>query len=276
MDKELILAHLVWYKETVLGIKEQGSFLYKGKEVLEAHILPKNMYLKNLIDKGYFSGLENISKSVKLHRYFYHLNSSQAFAFNLFCPIVAEKKFLDLLSVAEPASSNITENAKAEFEHIEDNSFEKSAERKTHFDFFLEDNGNKHFFEVKYSEDAFGNCKVDDEHLNKYSTIYKDSLAKIFRDEIISVDEFCAEYQLWRNICHVVYGDVYFVFPRFRKDLADTVNSAKERLKDEYKNRVHIMYADDVAKKMIDSENEKLKAHYEEFCRKYLDIEGLN
>ncbi|WP_309717062.1 hypothetical protein [Armatimonas sp.] len=75
--------HLSSYKKSVLGVSVQGEFIHQGKVILYDHILPKVDTDLNLLPIA--RSLEGSFRKSR-HRYFHHLNSSQAFAFNLFLP----------------------------------------------------------------------------------------------------------------------------------------------------------------------------------------------
>lgn len=82
---ERLLAHLCRYKTVRLGIAEDGIWARTGRPY--PHILPVAQLEQNILP-----GLRDAfwpyahAEGIKLHRDFHHLNSSQAFAFNLFFP----------------------------------------------------------------------------------------------------------------------------------------------------------------------------------------------
>ena len=82
--------HLADYKRQVLRINKQGDFLYRGRSVLLDHILPLADASRNLFEEVEMAEHAlPLDQRPKRHRYFHHLNSSQAFAFNLFFPYFA-------------------------------------------------------------------------------------------------------------------------------------------------------------------------------------------
>jgi hypothetical protein len=82
-----IKKHLADYKFHHLGIAKPGIFLYRGREVECHHILPIEYRDQNLFEEAQPAAkLFFEANRTKRHRYFHHLNSSQAFAFNLFFP----------------------------------------------------------------------------------------------------------------------------------------------------------------------------------------------
>jgi hypothetical protein len=76
--------HLADYKRACLGITEPGIFEYRGRDVPQDHILPVADFSRNLLEEA--STFFSVYPNVKRHQFFHHLNSSQAFAFNLFFP----------------------------------------------------------------------------------------------------------------------------------------------------------------------------------------------
>jgi hypothetical protein len=85
--QEEIKKHLAEVKRRHLGINESGVSLYRGREVREDHILPVAVGDRNLLDEAAPAANAFLrDHGYQRHRYFHHLNSSQAFAFTLFFP----------------------------------------------------------------------------------------------------------------------------------------------------------------------------------------------
>lgn len=263
--KKVITEHLAEYKTKTLKITEQGYWTSSfGEKKWYAHILPDELKKKNLIESEYVSSLEETYKKIKnannLHRGFKNLNSSQAFAFNFFQPIIDENLFSDLLDFWH-------DNSKPNCE------FEKIAEDETQFDFFLSVGNKSCSFEVKYTEQNFGNAPMDEKHHAKWENLYKEKMDVLCGKDTVFEEEFLENYQLWRNILFAIKSDhdVCFLFPKFRNDLAEVVESAREKC-GQAKERIHIIYADEFIERILfDSKySRKLKKHYAEFKQKYL------
>ena len=81
-------SHLVAYKRNRLGIKIRGEFRYKGKNISTAHVLPPELKWLNILEPIRSEVRDYLRRhpDIRLHKYFHHLNSSQAFALNLFYP----------------------------------------------------------------------------------------------------------------------------------------------------------------------------------------------
>ncbi len=244
-----VRSHMAQYKTNILGINEDGEYNCRKY----SHILPKDLEEKNIIDKPFGEEIKKLL-TFKKHDGFAHLNSSQAMALNLFGPLVVTNK-LGLIT------SDVSENAKVEFEHIEDK------EEYTNFDFYICDDGKKIFFEVKYTE-KFDAEKNDEHHQNKYKKTYESRLNDIAD---ITEDEFFKEYQLWRNILYTQNGTVYFVFPKTRSDLRERVELAKTKIKSkEIAGKIRILEVDDLVNTC--KKDSELSEHYTEFENKYLKI----
>jgi hypothetical protein len=256
-SKQKLYDHLSDYKKNVLCIEQCGTWSKNGKKY--DHILPIENIESNLIDSPYKAALSEYLKKqeTSLHHGFHHLNSSQALAFNLFFPMIIERKLNILIGNA----CIDQEPDKAIFEHIHDEI------ENTNFDFYIFTNKQHYFFEVKYSEDSFGTAPQDENHIRKYEEIYRKRIEDIAD---IDINTFFRNYQLWRNIIYTRQGLISFILPRFRSDLAHEIENTKKVVK--YPDRVRTIYIDDICNKMIDLENESITQHYKEFCHKYLEI----
>ena len=66
---------------------------------------------------------------------------------------------------------------------------------------------------------------------------------------------------------------VYFVFPRFRRDLTEEVKRSKQILLPCFAEQVKVLYVEDVCNTMQSEylDDCKLKDHYKEFQEKYIN-----
>ena len=258
--KYKLLENLSKYKINRLNVIEDGFWENKeGDKIYYSHILPEEEKEKNIIESHYTESIKSslLKKESEIHHGFKNLNSSQAFAFNFFQPIIDEDLFHELDTYATKLTAY---------------EYEKRNDDETQFDFYLESNNLKYSFEVKYTEDEFGIAPNDYRHMDKWENYYKAKIEAILNEEL-AITDFFDEYQLWRNICFSEQGyEVRFVFPKFRNDLAEKVEVAKGKCKENYKKKIKIIYVDDFIDKMINSNNSNLKKHYEEFKQKYLSI----
>ena len=265
--KRKILIHLGEYKKKELKVDQNGYWENKDGMKLEYdYILPDGKESDNIINSIYKASVMELftQKKEDIHTGFKNLNSSQAFAFNFFTPIINEKIIDELVDCWKNTS-------------VFESDFEKKNPDETQFDFYLSSGEIKCSFEVKYTEDAFGSASMDEKHNRekhntKWNTIYEEKLKSILRENI-EKEEFFDDYQLWRNIIFVLDGyHVYFVFPKFRDDLKEIVETARKKCKDNYQDKIKILFVDDFVDKMKKSDNKDLRDHYTKFYKKYLDI----
>ncbi len=259
--RERLLEHLATYKQDTLKIEESG--LWRGNEY--DHILPKEMANKNLIDAGFLNQLrEKVSAlSLQLHSAFGHLNSSQAMCLNLMVPLLERDMLLEYIKKSCPDAVRGTKLAEPAFERIMDK------DERTQFDFYCTtDAGETLSFEFKYSEPNFSFMAKDERHQEKFEQTYKDGLKKLDVDQ----ETFAAGYQLWRNILYAETHQhtVFFVFPKFRSDLQEAVEQAKEKCPEEVLQRIHCICIDDWVEDLLQSDDSALVKHYEAFKKKYL------
>lgn len=179
--------------------------IYRGNGRAYAHVLPEEKHRLNILPSfrdEFWSYFEANSRELALHTDFHHLNSSQAFAFNLFFPWMREDQTRQrLLSELGVRTGPL---ARWQFEHIPD-----PAER-TAFDVFAEyEGGARLLVEVKLTEGYFGIAQADESHLRKREEVYLPRLTGKVRPEFLEQAHFLLNYQLFRNISHldVTRGD---------------------------------------------------------------------
>lgn len=254
-----LLAHLADYKQGTLKIEVSG--VWRCNEY--AHILPVGQEKRNLIDGAFSDALNKMADSIPLHPAFGHLNSSQTMCLNFMVPLLERGVLLEYIKKACPEAVGGTKLGEPTFEKIVDE------KERTQFDFYCTtDAGETLSFEFKYSEPDFSDMKDDERHQEKFETIYKDKLDKLGIDK----ETFAADYQPWRNILYAGphQHTVFFVFPKFREDLKEAVESAKKECPAEIQQRIHCTCIDDWVEAVLKSGDAALKAHYEAFKKKYL------
>jgi hypothetical protein len=260
MDIEQIKEHLAKYKREILNISQNGMWKKNNKQY--EHILPEELKEFNIIKSDYYKLIiaDFEENNIKLHSDFHHLNSSQALCFNLFYPLIFENKLITLFN---KINKNIGTNEfvkKYEFEYIENNI------ENTNFDLFIETNKNNYYFEIKYTENEFGQAKNDIKHRKKYNDVYKERL-HIFKN--VSMEVFFKYYQILRNL---IYNNGYniFVFPSYRNDLKNIIDMVlKNYCTQEQRKHINILYIEDIAKQLLECDNTKLQNHYNLFMDKY-------
>ncbi|WP_042350904.1 PGN_0703 family putative restriction endonuclease [Bacillus massiliigorillae] len=196
--KDEIKERLSNYKVNKVNVLENGIWKANGKQY--PHILPINKYELNFLDTYRADLLKHIKdNNISLHRDFHHLNSSQALCMNFFFPMIVEKQ-----------ESILLQALKLSGEYVVSYEFEKvlSELEGTNFDFYVQlQSGKRIYFEIKYTEEAFGKVKKSDwqseKYLTKYQNIYKDMLVGKMRQEINMYEELMKNYQLLRNIAYL-------------------------------------------------------------------------
>ena len=189
--QQSLQTHLANYARNSLNVLEGGT--YRGKAY--PHILPKSLQVLNLLEtsRAALQAYLKTHPSIKLHMYFHHLNSSQAFAFNLFFPFFsAGADPARALSSTLGVDDEITSDW--EFEHIAD------ANEGTNADVMWRTTSARVFCEVKLSERGFGKAINDPEHRSKLEKIYKPRLTNMIASNFLEESTFFKNYQLLRNI----------------------------------------------------------------------------
>ncbi|NLY76698.1 MAG: hypothetical protein GX080_01255 [Tissierellia bacterium] len=267
--------HMGKYKESNLGIKEDG--IYYGNKKEYNHILPAEKSLLNIIE-DYREDFYNscYSKNLQYHPCFNHLNSSQAMCINFFYPLIRENKIqliLDILGIDDGQNNTIEEVC---FE--KESQLEEGMSRKTNFDFYINlKSGIEIFFEIKYTESSFGKAVRDDRHKENYNKVYKRILDKnnAIKQEHSNEEFFLNNYQIMRNIIHISDSAyVVFVCPKEnRKIYHEALEVGNAVIREEYLNHF-ILYAweemiEELLKRL--NSNKLIDYYSNEFSYKYLE-----
>ncbi|MCE9567194.1 MAG: hypothetical protein K8U57_34765 [Planctomycetes bacterium] len=197
-------AHLSRYKRERLGIDEDGVWLNNGEAY--PHILPERLARLNVIEtirSEFWRYFDAHSATLPLHKDFHHLNSSQAFAFNLLFPWMEADGLQGELFAALGLEPRVARTWT--FEGMPD-----QAERTT-FDLHVEfANDSRLLVEVKLTEEQFGGCVPAATHREKLRDTYAPRLASKVTSESLEEATFFLYYQLFRNVSHldVDRGDV--------------------------------------------------------------------
>lgn len=259
--------HLANYKLSSLGIAEPGSFTYRGQELLYQHILPEGQADLNL-----FPRVRPIERTVglraKRHRYFRHLNSSQAFAFNLFLPFFS----------GGPAGSSVLLRAFGQEGSVSHWELEAvpEAEEGTNIDArWVCTNGITTLCEVKLSEGEFGKTEADDRHRNKLATMYRPVLASHVDQELLAEPAFFDNYQVLRNVYHLARqsgGALIFLIPRANAKLWAALLKVLDRVAPTIRARISVLAVEDVISALAADElcPPELREHVADLIAKYL------
>jgi hypothetical protein len=236
-----LLAHLVRYKHSVLGIREPGKFRHRGSDLLKDHVLPRTRKWDNLLDLARPLVNAQAKGTIQLHRYFHHLNSSQAFAFNLFFPFfsggaAASSSLLRALGQTSPLVSWEPEAVPNKDEGTNLDVTWKLAD------------GTRMICEVKLSEADFGRARADEKHKHKLKKFYRDRLTGHVDAQMLQEPQFFRAYQILRNVWHMLSdpeSKLVFLLPRANTRLWKELDSTLAALHAGTRKRVFTVAMED-------------------------------
>lgn len=261
--------HLTTYKSQRLGVKEAGLFLYKGREVRCGHILPKDLKWLNLLEsyRSEICQYLNDHRNIRPHKYFHHLNSSQAFALNLFFPYFEGGKSA---SAALLRALGVPGTVKAWLpEHIPD------TKEGTNVDIsWQNERGEWTYCEIKLSEQEFGKAKGESRHFKKLANIYGRTLQKYCPADLLEPETFFANYQILRNIWLAARNpsaSVVFLLPTRNEVLWDPLHKVIDLLDTSLRKRIHLASMEKVLNSLSKDKacSSKLSWYAEQLSEKY-------
>jgi hypothetical protein len=266
--QETLHRHLENYKASRLGVDQPGLFRHKGVDIEYGHILPVELKWLNLLEpfraeiKAYLDAHPN----VRPHRYFHHLNSSQAFAFNLFWPFFEAGASASLLRALQ-VNGSVSDWRLEDVPHSEEG---------TNVDVAWHDGeGGWTYCEVKLSEQGFGSAKRDQRHEEKRVSIYQPVLGPYCPAELMEPGRFFANYQILRNVWLVARepsASLLFLMPRRNESLWGPLRSVLEVLPPDLAGRIHVAAVEDVLEALCRDESlpRRLGAYAELVAEKYV------
>ena len=266
-----VKGHLSKYKEETLKIEDKGVFNHQGRELYYDHILPRRHKELNILEPYRNSFYDSIYSKITFHKYFHHLNSSQALCINLFYPLIVERRLDLVLKLLGLPEKEITH---AEFEYESD--IEKNNGRKTNFDFYIKVlESIRIYIELKYTEQKFGIAKNDRAHVDKYLKTYQSLLRenRFIKDEFKTMDHFLRNYQVMRNLVHLGESDyVVFLYPEANRTIHEqAIQAYNEMLTDTGKERLKLISLVKTVEYFADNEGEeRLERYFEDFQLKYI------
>ena len=265
--QDRLSAHLAAYKRTALGIQEPGVYRYRGEDVLRDHILPVQHADLNLLPLA--RPMERmLCPGVKRHRFFHHLNSSQAFAFNLFLPF---------FNGGDAAASALLRalGQRGGLKSWEPRRYPWRGKERTSTRCGSPMMRATTFCEVKLSEAEFGTAEDDERHREKLATIYRPGLQGHVAAGVLEEAEFFAAYQILRNVWHLVGVDgssLVFLLPRENAGLWADLPTVLAHLTGEIRARVSVVAIEDVLSRLeVDDEcPAALRTYAGELAAKYV------
>lgn len=267
--KELLLAHLGQYRRDVLGVVLPGTFHYRGRDIPVEHILPKTDTWLGIPSETREEVLRYAqAHGIKLHRYFHHLNSSQAFALSLFVPffeggVPGANALLRALNV--PGS---LQEWKAEAIPLPTEGTNLDAWWRT-------TDGAEYFCEVKLTESEFGVASNDVAHQKKLAEIYAPSLLPHLKPRRLESEAFFQSYQILRNLWYAASAEharVVFLYPRQHRILTDLLSLVLDDVTSSLRERVMVVHSEDVLGHLRDSADcpTRLRSYAGRLAEKYL------
>lgn len=264
-----LCAHLGRYRANVLGIAERGTFRHDGIEREYDHILPLAQRHANLIGIARDQVIRYLADhpGIKLHKFFHHLNSSQAFAFNLLFPYF-EGSDADA-EILLKALRQVGPLRAWEPEAVPD------PEEQTNVDVLWRTDRGRTLCEVKLSETSFGKAVGDERHMRKLTDTYGPTLRGKVADDLLEPKRFFENYQLLRNLWHVVECDadqLLLLLPRANVIAWREAQNFLRNLGPGMRTRVSALAIEDVIEvlKRETPEGSDLRAHANELGRKYV------
>lgn len=261
--------HLSDYKRQRLGISEPGVFRYRGRDVLRDHILPLANASRNLLEEAEPAASAFLAAHPgKRHRYFHHLNSSQAFAFNLFFPYFSGQ--VESASALLRALGQEGILAGWEPEAV------PAPDEETNIDvFWTTTDGARTFCEVKLSEADFGKAADDARHRAKLIDIYSQLLATHLEPGRLEGLAFFDAYQFNRNVWHMVRADrsrLIFLLPRSNAALWTLVQELLSGVLPRTRERISAVAIEDVIASLSADDRcpKTLREYAEKLKQKYL------
>jgi hypothetical protein len=261
-------AHLADYKRRHLGVEADGVWTKNGAGY--PHILPSEQYGHNLLDPIRTDLLAYLARhpEITLHTNFHHLNSSQAFALNLFYPYAGD---------GEPSGRTLADAfglpdklARVEFEVILDE------EERTNIDIVLTSQGGlRTFCEVKLSESEFGSAKADARHRKKLENIYAPHLQGIVQPSLLEEAHFFRDYQILRNLW-LLHGDattrLAFLLPAANVSLVAQLERVLAGVTSAYRARIHVIFVEQLLRHLQDDPDTApaLRSHAQAVEEKYV------
>jgi hypothetical protein len=272
-----IKEHMGEYKRNILKISEDGIYHYQNKDYVYEHILFKDKNDSNIIEKYRTDFFESeYKKSITLHKYFHHLNSSQGMCINFFYPLIKERHIELILDILGIKGNIGYDNEKIKFE--KESEIEEGPWRKTNFDFYIQlESSTKIYFEIKYTENEFGKAPNDAGHKDKFNKLYKPMIhnSEAIKEAFKTEEYFLNNYQIMRNIAHISKDSyVVFLYPRENYSIRKQALKTREEVIEEKMLDHFILFTwEDIVEQLILAlPSKKLKNYYsKEFTYKYLE-----
>ncbi len=237
-------AHLTEYKKSSLGVEAAGIFKHRGEEIPYGHILPKDLKWLNILEphRKEIQLYIDTHADVKLHKFFHHLNSSQALALNLFFPFFESGQIESAALIRALGLEGTISSWKPELvpDAVEGTNVDVSWQKT---------DGHWTYCEVKLSEAEFGTTKCDPRHLEKLNKIYGPTLQPYCPARLLQPAAFFDHYQIFRNVWLAARdpkATVVFLLPRRNEPLWGPLCEVVSSLETSLRIRIHLTALEDV------------------------------
>lgn len=243
--------HLADYKRLCLGISDPGVFRYRGRDEHRDHILPLANASRNLLEEAKPAASAFLAAHPdKRHRYFHHLNSSQAFAFNLFFPYFSGE--------AQSAGALLRAlGQEGVLDRWEPEAIPAPEEGSNIDVLWTTTDGVRSFCEVKLSETDFGKAADDARHAAKLIDIYGPVLAMHLEPGRLERLAFLSCYQFNRNVWHMVSDErnrLVFLLPRSNISLWMVLQELVSGVKPQTREHISVVAIEDVIARLCADE----------------------
>lgn len=267
-----LIAHLTSYKHLHLGSPPAGNYRHRGRDLRYEHVLPTPGSPLNFLEESRdeIASFMKANRRVKLHRYFHHLNSSQAFALNLFVPFFE----------GEPEASRALLAAlgqKVDLVRWEPEAVPDLAEGSNLDVVWDTIDGARTICEIKLSERDFGKARHDERHLAKLRDIYLPRLSPHLSPELQTPTGFFRSYQVLRNVWHMVgapNGQLIFLIPRGNTQLWPMLNATLSGVTAQARERIRCVAIEDVLDSLAANPTNpaRLRAYADRLREKYVPL----
>jgi hypothetical protein len=247
---KILKSHLDDYRRGRLGGVESGVFVKNGVERPYGHILPADLKWLNILEPFRSEVMQyQIANSLRLHHYFHHLNSSQAFAFNLFIPLSqhAPQRLATVLNTQAILSLRL--------EHCADPG------ERTQVDVqWMTDSSTCVYCEVKLSESEFGTTDGTGRHPRKLEETYRPALDRYVSDQLWEDKgaRFYQFYQVYRNLWLAARNghesdEVRFLLPAANSALMAQLNEALTYVGSGLRSRIRIIHVEEALRQLAET-----------------------
>lgn len=228
--------------------------LWQGKPYSHILFVEDAKQKMDIVKMNLLKGVESdLLKSP--HTYAHHLNSSQILCYNFFRPYIDENGGASqiLVDLLLNQGISIEQGAKCTFEYTDNlDKMEKKGDKPTEFDFHIIGSDVEVFFEIKYTENSFGDAKKDDNHKEKYELVYKPLLEKApCLNHTPEFKEFAKFYQLYRNAIRITDKNKHLIllYPKNNTTVnKEATTFLENKIREEYRGNIHILHWEDIVK----------------------------